>query len=397
MNTAKGWRAGLALAASLALPGAGLADALCIESLCLAPSADWRRGPAQQEQADGVYQLDLPAGGKTDAQVLLLRRAPAVRGDAAAYYDRLTRFWRASYGKHVLIDWIDLGGIRWRYLRRPASANGQGVFQLATVFDGRAYSLLVFVPGTATTLDGPVRELLAGIRFGSPGTWAEQTSAPRWARARVYRFNLSGEVLEAVVAPDAERMGEDGMLTGYGLDYGESSVSWFMEGFAWKTLDGRATRVPWATRGRLEVEAPAESVDATGWTLRLRLPEDEPGVGARLAAWDLCGPEPALQEALERLKLGARGPMERLAATRPAGCPPPVGADPGWRLDGVPGRTVERRGALPLPPADAGDAAPSGQARLILVEAVLEPTPGRAVPGESLLQRARLFFAYEPR
>ncbi len=391
-NKAKRCCAGLAMAAICGLPGGALAEPLCVESLCLSPAAPWRRGTVDQEQADGVYQLDLDADGRLATQVLVMRQPKTVRGDAAAYHDRLARFWRDTYGKHVLIEWTELAGIRWHSLRRPASENGMGLFQLSTVVDGRAYGLLVFVPGTVTTLNGPVRDLLEGIRFAAPAP-----AAQRWVRARTYRFSLSGEVLEAVVAPDAERLGQDGMLTGYGLDYGESSIDWFMEGFAWRTQSGRATRLPWGTRGRLEVEAPAELGPAARWSLRLDLPVGEAGVGARLAVWDLCGPMQALQEALDRLRLGARGPMERLAAARPPDCPAPAAADPGWRLDGRPGMAQTQAGTLPGLPDAPGGGAPSGQGRLLLVEALLEPAPGRDVPGDSLLERARLFFAYEPR
>jgi hypothetical protein len=391
-----------------ALPA--LAETLRVESLNLSWFAPWQRGPAEQEQADDVYLLDLRADQTVVSQIALLRRAPVIKGDADAgyenYYDRLTRFWRATYGKRVLIDWVEISGVKWRSLRRPASENGMGVFQLATVFEGRAYSLLVFVPGTV-----PVMDLLARLRFGSQageaGPAAEPIAAPleRWARSRTYRFNLSGDVLEAVVAADAERMGQDGMLTGYGLDYGESSVDWFMEGFEWKTVAGRVARVPWATRGRLEVDAPTELGDAAIWNLRLVLPEGEMGVSARLAVWDLCAHPDVLKEVLDRLKHGARGPMERLAATRQAACPGPVAANSGERLRGKPGKTATAAWSLPLllpnPPRWAAQAAGSEPetrlSRVRLVEAAVEPGADRTAPGDGLLERARLFFAYEPR
>ncbi len=388
-----------------------LAETLRVESLDLSWFAPWQRGPAQQEQADDVYLLDLRADQTVVAQVVLLRRAPVIKGDADAghenYYDRLSRFWRATYGKRVLIDWVEVGGMKWRSLRRPASENGMGVFQLATVFEGRAYSLLVFVPGTVTVLPAPVMDLLARLRFGSGAGEAGPATEPvplpleRWVRARTYRFNLSGEILEAVVAADAERMGQDGMLTGYGLDYGESSVDWFMEGFEWKTVAGRVARAPWATRGRLEVDAPAELGNGAIWNLRLILPEGEMGVSARLVEWDLCALPDVIREVLGRLKHGARGPMERLAATRSAACPEPVAAKPGERLKGAPGKMATATWSLPNPPrwsAEAASRAPETRlSRVRLVEAALEPGADRTVPGDGLLERARLFFAYELR
>lgn len=390
---------------------ASLAETLCVESLCLPHAAPWQRGPAEQEQADEVYILDQPADGTVAAQVVLFRRAPVIKGDAEAYHDKLARFWRATYGKSVLIDWLEVGGRKWRSLRRPSSENGLGVFQLSTVFEGRAYGLLVFVPGTVTVLPAPVMDLLAGIRFvsraESAGPLAAAAPAPvpipseRWVRSRTYRFNVSGEALEAVVAPDAERMGRDGMLTGYGLDYGESRVDWFMEGYEWKTVAGRVARVPWATRGRLEVDAPAELGDGATWILRLILPEAEMGISARLLVWDLCAPADQLKDVLDQLNHGVRRPMERLAARKSVHCPITPTVLPARRLKGEPGKTATAAWSLPSPPLTASGAAENATemkpGRVRLVEAVLEADVDRATPGDGLLERARLFFAYEPR
>ena len=409
MNMGKAWWVGVMLAVVWALPRLALAETLRVESLHVPQLAPWQRGPAEQEQADDVYLLDLHADKAVASQVVLLRRAPVVKGNAEAYYDRLTRFWRDTYGKRVLIDWVEVGGVTWRTLRRPSSENGMGVFQLSTVFDGRAYSLLVFVPGTVTELPAPVMALLADMRFGSrAGENAKvlaQVPAERWALTRVYRFNLSGDVLEAVVAADVERMGRDGMLTGYGVDYGEASVDWFMEGYKWKTLAGRVAQVPWSTRGRLEVDAPAELGDGATWTLRLILPAQEMGVFARLAVWDMCAPADVLKDVLDRLDHGARGPMERLAAGKAAGCPIPPPALPAQRLKGEPGKAATATWSLPGPLQSVAGVAwwePANQpekklSRVRLVEAVLEPGADRIVPGDGLLERARLFFAYEPR
>jgi hypothetical protein len=390
MGGGKGWRVGLMLAALWALPCPSPADGLCFESLCLPHAAPWQRGPAEREQADDVYLLVLPADQAAASQVVLPRRAPVIKGDADGYFDRLTRYWRASYGGAVLIDWLEIGGVRWRYVRRPAREDGRGVFHLSTVFQGRAYSLLVFVPGTATTLPEAAMNLVAGIRFGLPpagGDASATPAAPRWTRVRTYRLKLSDADLEAV-AVDVARSGREGMLTGYGLDYAESHVAWFLEGFEWRTEAGRPTRVPWATRGRLEVEAPAELGEASSWTLRLSVPEGETGVSARLVSWELCGGDEALKAGLDRLDGGERLPMERLAE----GCPRPVAIGPSGTLRGEAGKTVSATWTLP-----SATALSAPGARTRLVEAVLEPASDRTLPGDGLLRRARLFFAYEPR
>lgn len=390
------WRRCLASAALGILALQARAASLDVEAMRVEHDAAWRRGPVEQERADEVFILD-HADAASAIQVLLLRRAPAIKGDADAYHDKLARFWRAAYGKAVRIDWLEAGGVRWHYLRRPSSENAMGVFQLSTVFDGRAYSLLVFVPGNQVTLPLAAMEMLNGIRFGVPvpetraAAGPPSPAPPAWRRARTYRFALSGEALEAVATADTEHLGRDGMLTGYGLDYGEASVAWFLEGFEWKTREGRVTRLPWATRGRLEVEAPAELGDASSWTLRLTLPEGEGGVTARLAVWEACGDAASLGAALSGLNRGARAPLERLAAT----CATPRPASPAASLRGEAGKTVTA--TWTLPPGNAHAATAGGPAsRVRMVEAVLEPTPERVVPGSNLLQRARLFFAYEP-
>lgn len=407
MDRVKGLKVGVMLAAFWAASWGTLAgDALRVESLQVPHDAAWRRGPASQEQEDGVYLLDLPAGQASAAQVALMRRAPIVKGDAEDYYDRLTRYWRASYGKAVLIDWVEAGGVKWRSLRRPSNENAMGVFQLSTVSGGRAYSLLVFVPGTVSALPGAVMELLAGMRFwtGPPASqMAEAAPAPlpvpaeSWARTRTYRFSLSAAALDAALAADVDHLGQDGMLTGYGLEYGEASVDWFMEGFAWKAVAGREVRVPWATRGRLEVEAPAKLGAGAVWTLRLILPEGEAAVSARLAMWDLCGPPGVLKDVLDSLNRGVRNPMERLAAATPAACPSTKTAIPALRLKGEAGKTVTATWSPPGSPDRVEPVEIAGYARVRLAEAVLEPGGDRTLPGDGLLQRARLFFSYEPR
>ena len=389
MNRRTGWCAALVALAMGLWAGFSPAASLGVEALRLEPGAGWERGPAEQEQADEVFILDHRGAAGSSVQVLLLRRAPVVKGDADAYFDRLTRYWRGQYGKAVLIDWLEAGGVKWRYIRRPAGDQGMGVFQLSTVFEGRAYSLLVYVPGTLTSLPPEAQALIAGARFGAAAAEVATPPPPqvRWARARTYRFNLQGEALEAVVMADAERLGRDGMLTGYGLSYGESSVEWFLEGFEWKTVAGRVARVSWSTRGRLEVDAPAELEAGAAWTLRLILPEGEAGVNARLVVWEVCAEAGVLRTELDKLNRGARMPMERLAAACPGARP----SGPDGLLKGVGGRTATANWVLP-----GGPAVPQAGNRMRLVEVVLEPAPERKVPGDELLAKARLFFAYEP-
>lgn len=395
----------LALAGLLLCRGA-VAGELWVEALLLPHAAPWQRGAPEQEEADDAYYLERPDGAEPASQLVLMRHAPLLKADAETYFNNLTRHWRSTYGKAVLIDWQEIGGAKWLYLRRPARENGLGVFQLSTVFQGRAYSLLVFVPGTVTSLPAPVQSLLAGMRWvqGGGGTaLARDASSPvpppeRWVRAGTHRFRLSGPALEAVAGSDADAMGGEGLLTGFGLDYGVSSLSWFVEGYTWTST---TQRQPWAIRGTLDVEAPAQLDGEATWTLRLGLGEGERGVQARLREWDVCGPAESVREALSRLDRGLRGPLDRLIAQRPAACPP---ADtPGdWPvLAGESGKTVSATWPTRVPHAVAARPPEPGLAppplRVRLLEALLESEPGRGRPGEGVLDRARLFFAYELR
>lgn len=376
--------------------GAGaVAGELWVESLLLPHEAGWQRGPASQEEEDDAYALERREAGGPPLLLLLPRRAPRLKSDADTYYRNLTRHWRGSYGKGVLIDWLELGGARWLYLRRPARENGQGLFQLSTVHQGRAYSLLAFVPGDAVTLPAPVQSLLAGLRWvqGGPGLPARTA---RWARAGTHRLLLAGPGLEAVAQADADALGGDGLLTGFGLDYGVASVNWFMEGYTWV---GKTERRPWSLGGKLEVEAPAELDGQTPWTFRLSLQPDQPAVQVSLVERDLCGAPDTLREAMGKLEHGLRGPLERLLAHRSVGCPAPEGGETAGFLAGEPGRTAT---ANWTPPAGgAGPSVGAGLLRVRLMEAVLAYPPGTPGgperPGEGLLSRARLFFAYELR
>jgi hypothetical protein len=161
---------------------------------------------------------------------------------------------------------------------------------------------------------------------------------------------------------------------------------------SWRASSGGpwrgGARVPWATRGRLEVEAPAELGEAASWTLRLILPEGEAGVSARLVSWELCGSDEALKAGLDRLDGGERGPMERLAAD----CPPARRPGPSGNPAGGGGQ--DRLGHLDPAFRDglvrAGDEGAAGGGGA-------GTGADRTLPGDGLLRRARLFFAYEPR
>jgi hypothetical protein len=365
---------------------------LCVHALCLPEDPAWRRGGAEQETADDAFILERAAEPENPLQVAVLRTAPVVRGDADAYYDRVTRFWHANYGKAVLVYWQEAEGARWRALRRPAQEQGMGVFQLVTVHDGRAYSLLVFVSGTATTLPVPARQLLDGIRFG-PAQSSPPPSAPaatRWLRTQTYRWQAAAEVLENQALAEVRRLG-DGMLTGYGLRYGESSAEWFMDGYVWLDASANPQRSAWEVRGTLRAEAPAEWSDTAPWRLILSLPEGQEAVSARLHTRLLCGRRDALRAALGQLGRGASVVLQGLASDCGTTAIPPGPTV----LRSEPGKTASATWQLPTPTLKAG-AGQGEETSVGLVEVVLETEPGRRLPGEALIGGVRLYFAYEP-
>lgn len=365
---------------------------LCVHALCLPEDAAWRRGSAEQETADDAFILERAAEPENPLQVVVLRTAPVVRGDADAYYDRVTRFWQANYGKAVLVYWQEAVGVRWRALRRPAQELGMGVFQLVTVHDGRAYSLLVFVPGTATTLPAPVRKLLDGIRFAAAQSSPPPTApaATRWLRTQTYRGQAAAEVLEKQVLAEARRLG-DGMLTGYGLRYGESSAEWFMDGYVWLDASDNPQRSTWEVRGALHAETPAEWSDTAPWSLSLSLPAGQEAVSARLRTRLLCGRRDALRAALEQFGRGASGALQELASDCGTAAVPPGPTV----LRGEPGKTARATWQLPVPVLKRS-AGQGEEASVGLVEVLLETAPGRRLPGEALIGGVRLVFAYEP-
>lgn len=370
---------------------------LCVHALCLPEDAAWRRGSAEQETADDAFILERAAEPENPLQVVVLRTAPVVRGDADAYYDRVTRFWHANYGKAVLVTWQEAGGARWRALRRPAQEQGMGVFQLVTVHDGRAYSLLVFVPGTATTLPAPARQLLDGIRFGAgevapthPPPTPTQAPAERWLRTQTYRVQPAAEILESRILAEVGQLG-DGMLTGHGLRYRDSGAEWFIDGFVWRDASENSARSAWEVRGALAVEAPAEWNGTAAWSLRLNLPAGQEAVSARLRLHLFCGRRDALREALERLGRGEIGATQGLATD----CATLVPPDGPATLRGEAGLATSATWLLPVP-VRKRERIRDGEAAIGLVEVLLETEPGRRLPGQALIGGVRLYFAYEP-
>jgi len=398
------WLALLAMVSFCAEPAA-----LRIEALALpydSSASPWQRAePALENEA---LLLELPHAG---LQLALLRHTRRLKTDAPTYFDRLGRNWRARHGQDVHIGWLESGGQKWLYCQHASQERDGKVWQLSSVFDGRAYSVLVFGPDTAASdaheIPAAARELIAGARFAvdAPGrpdsSHAKVASAPYWVKTRTLFPHTNADVLEALVQGDIARLGQDGLLSGYGLDFGASGASWFVEGYAWKTRDARVEKVALDSSGRLAFELPAETTGTAKARVQLSLNDNEADIGVQLRVWQLCAPGGHIAETLRQLQQGARLSLRRLAQSPAAGCPPSDGvADWAHVLQGESGRTVSAEVALVLPPALSGKQLAEmegiGQQYLLLVEIAAYTRPNRTGFGDQLIERARGYVMFQP-
>lgn len=384
----------------LAVPGAW-AEVLRVDAMRLSPEAPWQRGDAAQEKEDGLYLLEWPLlSGSVQGvalQVTLPRRSTPLKADAESFHSNLRKIWAAQFGKGAEIGEIEIAGVRWMTCRRPTGDGGAIVFQLATVHERRAYNLLAFASPQATGLPKPVYDLLAGVRFGPE---------PRpWIATRVIAAQPGGIALEALVQGDAERLGQDGMLTSYGIEYSQppgtpnagpgKRLAWFMEGFKWRNLVGGDERLPISLRGHLEARGEARAAGATAAiAIELRVAaESGTGVEVDVSLLDLCAPTAELDAALARLERGARAPLERLARERPATCPALPAAMPPKGLLARPGNTVAQPLAFSLPP---GLPVAAGLSRVQIVAVRPRLVGNEDELGQNLLRRLGLYFVYAP-
>ncbi len=421
---------GLLLCGMLLLTVSGAwAEVLRVDAMRLSPEATWRRGDAAREKEDGHYLLEwpisslssgrpkvdlAPSGGESGVtpepeaplsenprgvalQVTLPRRSTLLKADAESFHSNLRKIWAAQYGKGAEIGEIEIAGVRWMTCRRPAGDGGAIVFQLATVYEGRAYSLLAFASPQAVGLPQPVYDLLVGVNFGPE---------PRpWIATRVIAAQPGHDALEALVQGDAERLGQDGMLTGYGIEYTQppdtadtgpgKRLAWFMDGFKWRNLVGRDERLPISLRGHLVARAPARVEGASAAiSIELRVEaESSTGVEAEVGLLDVCAPAAELDAALARLERGARAPLERLARERPASCPAfPVTAPPKGLL-ARPGDTMAQPLAFSLPP---GLPVAAGLSRVRIVAVRPRLVGNEDELGQNLLRQLGLYFVYAP-
>lgn len=358
------------------LSGLAGAESVRVERLRLDLPEGWRR--AAIPATDEAWNLELPGSGGLLLQALVLRQTSPVKAEEATFYENLTRKWASLYGSKAAVGWIEAEGMRWRTCRRPSSERAATVFQMTTVQQGRAYTVMAYAPAETQALPKPVHELLRQARFGAP--------VARWKRVQQVRLQPYGEDLDALVQPDVERLAANGILSGYGVEFSDASFTWFLEGYVWRG-QGRAPKDRQAvqTRGRVEWSAPANLEQAV--SLNSRLDEGSQGaVALHLSLREVCAPPPALREALASLEAGERGPLDVLAAT--SAC----GAETGelrWQLRG--GESARRV----LSPGVAPDT-PAGLGHIRVLEAGVKSSAGSASLGAALLERLGLVAVYAP-
>ncbi len=409
------------------LSGANAADLptwVQIESLSLPYASPWQRAAPEQESE--ALELVLPQAG---LQLAVLRHTMVLTTDAETYYARLSRNWRSLYGQDVRIGWFEAGASKWLYCQRPAQAGDATAWQFSSVFAGRAYSVMLFAPSLAANgeqeIPSQAVELLAVVRWGdvaaeSSSPSPQRPAKPYWIKARTLFPQANADVLEALVQDDQDRLGRDGLLTGYGLDFSQSSsqssTRWFIEGYVWKTLNARLERVALNAAGRLEFESLAAADDVARLVVRLSQIDQEADLGVRLRIWSLCAPAEQLAETLRQLRQGARLPLQRLARAPAAGCPnveldfkpdSDLNSGPGfapiadWRsvLQGESGKTVEAEVTVKLQPAlstnQQAALSQAGLTRLVLLEIAPYARPGRTGFGDQLIERARGYLVFE--
>jgi hypothetical protein len=363
--------------------------------LTLPYASPWQRATPQQEAEDDAWLLD---ASELELHLAVPRHIRVLKTDADAYYAKLSENWRQRYGDAAKIDWLEVVGRKWLICRRPSRDSGVSVFHLSTVVAGRAYSVLLFAPATAETLPQAALDLLAATRFGTES--ATVAAKPAWILARIVYPQAGAEVLEALVQDDVARLGKDGMVTGYGLDFGDAVMDWFIEGYQWKRVDARTQQVEWKQRGRLAAQLAVDGGTGAKGRMQLTLNDTEADLSVQPHVWDLCAPTPRVAEALAQLQRGARQPLQRLAQERAAGCPASIGLAEPAALAGERGKTVQAEITVALPPApDASQLAAlhqAGLSRLCLVEIALKAGPNRTGFGDRLIERARWYVVFEP-
>lgn len=361
-------------------------EILRVDAMSVRPEATWQRGDPVREQEDGVYMLEWRQEQGVALQVALLRQSTSLRTKPEAFLDNLAKKWAAQYGKRAQIADIQVGSRPWLSCRRPAADGSAIVFQLVTLHEGRVYSMVAFASPLAVGLPEPVHALLEGVSFGpESGVWVARPGVAA---------QPGKEALEALMQDDADRIGRDGLLTGYGIEYSPLPEtvgsgwrqSWFLDGFRWLPGARHGQKQPISLSGHLQSKAPARIAGALNLSISA---DSSQNVAVEIRLLDLCAPAAHVDHALAVLARGARGPLDRLVRERAPGCPPaPEEASPRMLVIQA-GLPVSEIQVLPVLPARAPGA---GLTRVKLIAVQARFREGEV--GEALLRQTGVYFPY---
>lgn len=451
--------AGLLGIGVMGVPGAwgGVAE---VGAMRLEYDEAWKRGSEAEEADDDsiVLRETVREDGLT---VFLPRRAIPLKIEEGRFYDQLDRKWRAQYGTAARLSILQAAGTTWRVCARPSLDRPGMVFHLVTVRSGRAHHLLVAGSGEEKSLPARLETLMARISWpaaefvASASVMEAPASAPtmqatasmpmpspsprdppeaaaiaavkapvkpsggqetmqatrtvtdlgRWRLLRVGRKVSQGSALAGLAQAESTRLGDAGMLLGYGLQLFDSGLEWFVDGYRFDPfVPGKAGRATFAHAWRIDWTLPTVLDFAQGADIPVVF-SDPIGVrdadgqsGVRVEMRLLCGPRSEMVHAFDAVDRGAEEAEAALAALAQA-CPGGAGTpNIAWLL----ANATERRASSPTAVAKAlrltgtpkPPDLPNGQvARLLLSLRGVASRQGDA-PGDALLSGTEVYHVF---
>jgi hypothetical protein len=387
------------------------AETVRVDALRLDPEAGWQRGAAAEEKEYGSVLLEWSAADPP-LEVALPHRASKLKTAPEVFFEQLRARWQLLHGREAAITWLEVGDRRWLVCAYPSRDSKGRSFHLVTLHDGKAYGVLATTSVAATSVTTtsvtttsppqPVLDLIAGARFGELAQPAASMTAAStgWKKLRLLVVRPERETLDAWARDEAARLGDRGMLTGYGVEApkDDAELSWFLEGFRWR---GTRDHADFELRGHLLLDAPARWDAAMRLEARLESPSsDGPTLEAQTRVLDVCAPRDLLEDALKALEQGDAAPLDRLAGDRPSPCPAAPPFAPIYTLIAEPGHAST--GTFSLDPAPALEPEKLSALRRagLSWHRIVGMRPGLAGDpqafGQGLVRHLGMFFVYGP-
>jgi hypothetical protein len=214
-----------------------------------------------------------------------------------------------------------------------------------------------------------------------------------WRLLRAARVGATGTDLASLAQVEAQRLGDAGMLLGYGLRLGDDSLHAFLDGYEFDPyVPGKAGRKPFAYAWQWSWRMPETWYPGIGLSLPLNRAAGDAaqvaGAGWRIEALALCGPRPAMVRAFDALDRGEARAEALLDALACAGVARPLATASAAPPDAT-GLTTLALARLEGVPEKA---APGAVRRLLLSLGADQD----ATPGAALLRGARFLYIYGP-